>query len=690
MMEDRDGSLWIGTPSGLERLRDQPVHMVAELFDRGKSNAAPHPDGSIYAVQIRKLDDTTGMARIAAGKVTMLPNPLGIRAIDSARDGTLVLAGEQGIELHGPGGVRHIPLPHDLPAESAARISNVRAGIGELWLWTRRLGAWHYRDGHWTRTPAADDPMMVTVDAAGRRYHGLAGNRLRIVDGSRVQAWDAADGIDVGDFKFNGPGTPLLIAGNQGTQLLAGGRFHDLRVDLPGGLGSVTGMAIGPGGTRWLNTERGIFRVSPEDWARTAGDPALALKGTLYDALDGYVGGAETSVLFNSAFAAPDGKLWFAGERGLAWIDPRRAAVNAATPDVEVLALSAGGRRYPAAAPIELGKGTTDVQIDYTSPSLRMPQRVTFRYRLAGGDGAWVDAGTRRTAFFQRLDPGDHVFEVMAFNEDGVPGRVTTLRFHIVPRVTQTWWFYAGCALAALLAMATAYRLRMRQLAARIEDRLLVRVRERESIARSLHDTFLQSVQGMLLSMHAVMVKLPADSPERAEFERLLLRAEAVLVEGRDEVKGLRGEFASAGEFWQTLLRDVELTAPRGAMRVRLVTPEALGALQPKLRSDAYAIAREALTNALRHTSGIVTLHADAAARSFTLSVSDEGTGLGEFADGKPGHFGLPGMRERAAQIGARLYLESSAAGTCVILAVPASLAYAGDDAAAATAKAFA
>jgi signal transduction histidine kinase len=265
----------------------------------------------------------------------------------------------------------------------------------------------------------------------------------------------------------------------------------------------------------------------------------------------------------------------------------------------------------------------------------------------------------------------------MAINESGVAGRVTTLHFHIVPRVTQTWWFYAACALGALAGIALAYRWRTRQLAARIEDRLLVRIGERESIARSLHDTFLQSVQGMLLSMHAVMMKLPADSPVRAEFERVLVRAEAVLVEGRDEVKGLRGAFASAGEFWQTLLRDVELTVPGSEARVRLVTPAAAGELRQTLRNDVYAIAREALTNALRHTAGTVTLHADAAARAFTLSVSDEGTGLGEFADGKPGHFGLPGMRERAVQIGARLHFESSRHGTCVILVIPAGQAYA-------------
>ncbi|WP_307720869.1 ATP-binding protein [Pseudoduganella lutea] len=348
-------------------------------------------------------------------------------------------------------------------------------------------------------------------------------------------------------------------------------------------------------------------------------------------------------------------------------------------PDVEVLSVTAGGKRHRAAMPVQLPEGTEDVQVDYTVPSLRTPQRVTFRYRMAGSE-AWQDAGTRRTAFFQRLGPGDHAFDVMAFDERGTASRITTLRFHIAPRFTQTWWFRGGAALAVLLVIALAYRLRTRRMAARIEEQLLVRVRERESIARSLHDTFLQSVQGMMLSMHAVMMKLPADSAVRAEFERVLDRAEHVLVEGRDEVRGLRGEFATDGEFWEALLRDVALTAPRGAARIRLVTPEAVARLQPKLRRDVYAIAREALNNALRHTSGPVTLLAVASARAFTLTVSDEGKGLGAFAGGKAGHFGLPGMRERAAQIGARLHFDSSERGTCVTLVVPGGQAYAAQD----------
>ncbi len=334
-----------------------------------------------------------------------------------------------------------------------------------------------------------------------------------------------------------------------------------------------------------------------------------------------------------------------------------------------MLAVSSGARQYGVGTGLALDQGTENVQIDYTAPSLRMPQKVSFRYRLAGAQD-WEEAGTRRSAFFQRLQPGNHTFEVMAINESGVAGPVTALAFHIPPRWFQTWWFLAACVLACLAVLAWAYRLRTRRLAERIEGELMARMRKRESIARSLHDTFLQGVQGMLLRMHSVLTGLPPDSPARAEFERVLESAEQVLEEGRDEVQGLRQGFANVDAFWQGLLRDVDLILPGGSGRLALAAaPGSVERLPVRLRRDVHAIVREALLNALRHTPGAVRLSADTTQRGLALTVSDDGAG--GCAMDKAGHFGLQGMRERAAQIGARLRIDSGPAGTRVTLAIP-------------------
>lgn len=671
LMEDRDGSIWIGTPSGLERLRDHAVHMVPELLDRGISHAAPHPDGGIVAVRTQRLDDTASLVRIEHGKARDLADPLATRVLDRAPDGTLVYGGQHGIERHGPAGVQRIALPPALAAASdSIRAQRLTAGNDQVWLWAGRLGVWHYRNGAWTRPQLKqDNPQAVAFDAAGRSYLGLRGNRLRIVEGGATREMGPEDGLAVGTFSLIVPGKPLLVAGEDGLQVLHGARFERLGVDLGDGLGAASGIVTDASGNRWINAGRGIYRVTPCDWARSMSDPGIALRGRLFDAADGYLGGGVTRLQSRTAAISGDGKLWFAGERGLAWIDPRKIAPNPATPAVEVLAVSSGNRRYPVGAGMELDQGTANLQIDYTAPSLRMPQKVSFRYRL--GNQEWEEAGARRSAFFQRLRPGAHIFEVMATNESGVAGPVTALAFHIPPRWFQTWWFLAACVLVFLLAAVQVYRLRTRRLAERIEGELMARLLERESIARALHDTFLQGVQGMLLRMHSVMIGLPADSPARAEFARMLDDAEQVLEEGRDEVQGLRKGFENADAFWQGLLRDVDLILPDGRRRLRLdAAPGAVERLPVRLRRDVHAIVREALINALRHTTGLVQLRAGADQRGLTLTVSDDGQGAGGHASDKAGHFGLQGMRERAAQIGARLRIESGPAGTRVTLAI--------------------
>ena len=675
LMEDQDGSIWIGTPSGLERLRDHVVHMAPELLDRGTTHPALHPDGGIVAVRVQRLDDTASLLRIDGGKLRELSDPLATRVLDRAPDGTLVFGGRNGIERHGPAGVERIPLP---PAVAAAadsvRAQRLTAGNDEIWFWTGRMGAWHYRKGAWTpKLPREDPPQLAAFDAAGRSYLGLRTNRLRIVDSGQagVREYGPQDGLDVGKFSLIEPGDPLLVSGEEGTQVLVGGRFRPLTVDLAEGLGAASGIVTDAAGSRWINAERGIYCVTPEDWARSMKNPGIALRGRLFDAADGYLGGGVTGLLSHTAAIAAGGKLWFAGERGLAWIDPRKTAPNPATPAVEVLALSSGARRYAVGmGMVELDQDSANLQIDYTAPSLRMPQKVQFRYRLDGQD--WEQAGTRRSAFFQRLRPGTHAFEVMAVNESGVPGPVTTLSFHIPPRFFQTWWFLAACLLAFACIAVQAYRLRTRRLAERIEGELVARLRERESIARALHDTFLQGVQGMLLRMHSAMTGLPAGSPARAEFERILDDAEQVLEEGRDEVQGLRKGFENAGAFWQVLLRDVELIVPGSSRRLALdAAPGSVERLPVRLRRDVQAIVREALVNALRHTPGAVRLKAAASQRELALTVSDAGQGAGGHARDRAGHFGLQGMRERAAQVGARLRIESGPAGTRVTLAIP-------------------
>jgi signal transduction histidine kinase/ligand-binding sensor domain-containing protein len=684
LLEDREGNVWIGTTGGLDRLRDQPVHMVKELFDLGAVQAQPHPGSDTLVLATQRLNGELTLWSMSGGRLVSLPNPLNARKIARAPDGSVVLAGSGGIERRYADRSVAIPLPPvSLAPGNTIRFRVLAAGNEDVWAELTGYGTWHFQDGQWTRlAAAAATAEAMAIDKAGRTYISYGANRLHLTGGGTETDIQAAAGVDVGEIRFIHTDGEVIVSGTRGNGIVRNGHIESIQFSLADGVGAISGIANGPDGTYWVNASRGLLRIRADDWQRTMRDPRIPLRGELFDALDGYTGGGETIWLTDTLFFSPDGKLWAAGERGLGWLDPASLKQNPVSANVEILELTSSGRRFSPHAPIELGTGQQDVQIAYAAPSLRMPQRVRFRYRMLGLDDKWEEAGARRTAYYSKLAPGSYTFEILALNESGLPStEISRLHFEIAPRLTQTWWFYSICAVLAASLLFSIYRLRMRHLAARLEERFNIRASERESVARALHDTFLQSLQGLLFSMQAVVTKLPPDTAPRREFESLLERARTVLVEGRDEVQGLRSEFGSGTAFWEALMRDVDMIAANGHERVRLKGAAEVERLHRRLHHNVYAIVREAVFNALRHTDGLVSVHVATNAKHFVLSVTDHGNGLGIFRNGKPGHFGLPGMAEHAAQIGAKLQLiDGDGRGTKVVLLIPVALAFAEAD----------
>ncbi|MFC5460995.1 sensor histidine kinase [Massilia niabensis] len=677
---DREHNVWVGTAGGIERLRDQPVHMIEELIDRGAALALPHPDGRIVVLERWRLNGTVGLSDMVDGKLVPSDNPLHVQVMARAPDGSLVLAGSRGIERQYAGSAKKIPFPPiNLPAGQIPTFRTIAAGNDELWLRISQHGTWRFHQDKWVQFKEMIRPA-IAVGGSGEMYVN-SGNELSVFEGDHIRKI-STENPDIGHVEYIHAVGEVLVSGTRGNGVIRNNRLELIRIPAFKGPAVISGIARGQDGQYWLNSSQGLLQVSEDNWKRTMRNPELPLKGELFDALDGYTGEGEAILLADTAFVAGDGKLWLAGERGLAWLDPGKLQPNKVTANVEILRLSSGGKSYLPGALIKLGNGSQDVEIDYSSPSLRIPQRVQFRYRMVGVDEQWVDAGARRTAFYQSLAPGNYTFEVVALNENGLPSpQVSSLRLQITPYMTQTWWFYAFCAAVLVLILLLMYRMRMRHLAARLEERFEIRSKERESIARALHDTFLQSLQGLFFSMQAVMTRLPPGSPARVEFDTLLERARRVLAEGRDEVKGLRSEFGSDEDFWEALQRDIALIIPDSSERVQITGPKGIDSLHTQIHHDVYAVVREAAVNALRHTQSMVVIHASPDPKAFVVSVTDRGPGLGPYKAGKHSHYGLQGMREHAAQIGGRLDIEDiEGGGTRVTLCIAAKLAYVDPD----------
>ena len=197
---------------------------------------------------------------------------------------------------------------------------------------------------------------------------------------------------------------------------------------------------------------------------------------------------------------APDGRIWFTGDDGIRVFDPRHVGADRAPPPVQIEQVIADRNTYDALPQLHFAALTRDVEIDFTALSFTIPEKILFRYKLADRDSEWENVGNRRAAFYNDLAPGRYRFLVTARNSTGEWNATgASLDFSIAPAYYQTAWFRASCGAAFLLLVWTLYRYRLRQIRLAFNVRLEERVGERLRIARDLHDTLLQSFQGLLL-----------------------------------------------------------------------------------------------------------------------------------------------------------------------------------------------
>jgi signal transduction histidine kinase len=381
--------------------------------------------------------------------------------------------------------------------------------------------------------------------------------------------------------------------------------------------------------------------------------------------------------------------MWFQGLGGTSVIDPQHLPRNEMTPPIHIERIAANGKTYDASNGLRLPPRIRDLKIDYTALSFVAPQKIRFRYQLGGQDRGWREVANDREAQYSNLPPGDYVFRVTAANKSGVWNEAgATLEFSVAQAWFQTEWFYASCVLAGLLIAWTIYRIRMRQVAGSLRARFDERLSERTRIARDLHDTLLQSFQASLIQMQRARNHF-SRSPEEAvrTLDNAIGSAEQAIVEGRDAIQDLRLTVNPQSDLEHLLtVAGQELASAQNAtgtppiFRVTVEGPHR--SLSPILQDEVYRIGREVLRNAFGHAQAShieVEIRYDN--RKLRLRIRDDGKGIDRdiMSEGaRAGHWGLPGARERAIRIGARLDFWSEAgAGTEVELTVPASRAYA-------------
>jgi signal transduction histidine kinase/ligand-binding sensor domain-containing protein len=724
VLQDHEGNVWIGTSGGLDRLRQSPVVSVPSRASSSLTALAAGDEASLWVAGVGpqvlfKIQQDRIVTQLRNPKVepdlnvdcayhdplgvVWLATPYSIFRLAPERLNTIWW--RQGFDAYkyshassaGNGMVlRRLDLPPagERPVSPQSRVKAITEDrVGRLWISTQS-GTFRLEGPSWTSLESLGGPLGTAstefTDSDGRIWFGFRNNTIAMLDGNKVRYFSGKDGVQVGAVtSIQGEGARIWIGGESGLEFFDGSRFHPIDPADGSSFGGISGVIANPRDGLWFAENRGIVHI-PASQLRHLGSGKVEFES--FGLLDGLTAQLRGPLASPSVAQTTDGRIWFATTQGLAWIDPKRIVRNEIPPPVSIESVVGNGHRYDNLTCLRLPPRTANLQIAYTATSFTVPERVRFRYKLVGQDKDWQDAGTRREAFYTNLDPGSYQFRVIACNNDGVWNETgALLHFEVRPAFYQMGAFKSLCGVALLALLWSLYRLRLRQATARIHHHLAARLEERERIARELHDTLLQSFQGLLLRFQAASNLLPSRPDDaKKKLDHAITQTSQAIIEGRGAVQGLRSSAVISNDLAEALrtLGD-ELSA--GATGIEdpvfeVIVEGVPRTLHPVVRDEVYRIASEALRNAFHHAESNrieVELHFDAI--RLRLRVRDDGKGiearlLGD--GGQPGHWGVQGMRERADIIGGKLEIWSDVgAGTEIELTLPASVAYAEDDA---------
>ncbi len=675
---DKHGNIWLGGDRGLDRLRPQQL----TAFDEGRDTrwmVCATGSGELWVA-----NQVSQLYKVSRGSRTLVPGgrdmySLSCRDNDLAwfvdHDGVSTVAGGKRSKLAPIKGVRPYSLTRIAvgPDHSVyATVSGTAANGG---------GVWQYKDRAWTQLPGdgmlGRSAPMLYVDSRNRVWVGFRNRQVLLYEGGRPQVITTGNpGLG---FVFAILETSRgLFAGGSGLGVFRETQFVPLTFADPDVVRGVRGLVESRSGDLWLNTARGIVRLPASELDAGLATVSYAMKADLIT--EGEYAGSPQQIegLTETAARDADGHLWFATRHGVVSLDPERWRTAVHPPVVTIRSITVDGQGVAESGVVDPGPRTLVIQ--YQGVNLTAPDNVIFRYQLAGFDEGWQEAGRRTETIYTRVPPGTYTFKLTASNGDGRwTDPVSSRPFTILPYFYQTRGFAVAVVAATLLLLLVAYRIRVQQLSRMMSVRLNERLAERTRVARELHDTLLQTVQGSkLVADRALKDRQDADRLVRS-LEQISTWLGQAAAEGRAALQSLRSPSAEHSNLAAAFQRAIDECQHDSEAAMPFSVHGRARELHPVVGDEIYRIGYEAIRNACHHAQATrisVTLEY---AQDLTLQITDDGVGIdiGVLETGKDGHFGLRGMRERAERISATLTVASSAAtGTAITLTVPGQVAF--------------
>jgi len=684
VFEDREGSIWVGTKQGLNQFLDGRSIPYTVSEGLPSNNAGPILQDSAGRIWVGTLD--AGLARFDGRHFQTLTVKDGLAsnrvlALAEDQDGSLWVGTNRGLNRLRDGKVTQwLSRSAGLPSDEVLAL--YRDHQGRMWAGTMEGIA-----------VLEHDLFVIPPGVPRLQVHGLAEDHdyklifvtehgaFRVEDGTVHEVLQNGNSLRNVISIFRDPdGLVWMGTYGGGVRLMdAGGKISTIAA-LRDGLydGEIFGFTLDKQDRLWMACSKGIFWVPRSELRAFAAGQKKRIVSNPYTPTDALRVIESKSGVQPVVWVVDDGKLWFSTIRGLLVLDTNRMQFNVAPPPVVIEDPLVNGRRERPDRISSLAPGQKNLEFSYAGLSFVVPNRITFRYRLDGYDKDWIEAGTRRDAFYTNLPPGPFQFRVTACNADNVCNEAgSAITFSLTPHLYQRVWFWPVAALCIALAGWLAYQLRIR----RIRERYDLILSERSRIARELHDTLIQGFSGITMTLQALAGRLRG-SEERRTLEEIIEDAANCLRETRRSVAGLRGAAGPESGLASAISDAARQITETKDVRLKLRLEKGGRRLAPEVEYHLLRIATEAVTNSVKHSrASTIEIALKYSQDSIRLTVSDDGHGFNQHGFGQhslepdsggipiAGHYGLIGMKERAAQIGAELEFRSDPGrGTTVSL----------------------
>lgn len=677
LFEDREGNIWVGTGLGLDRFQRTNFVMFTGRPLKSFPALAASNDGTIWIGGLG-----APLLSVKHGQTKEYGEIRGSGPIYLENNGTIWQYDywTKMIWAFNDGKFERVELPTGLERVVVQNMTG--NGHGTLFASLERNGIWMRAAGEWRKMIApglpADSPLALFYDSAGKLWAGYADGTVAVANHGSWQTYGAGGDESLGSVMtlYESRGR-IWAGGTNGVAFFLGNGFRRLPGVDGTGLRGISGIVESQQGDLWLNGASGIVRIRADELDRAVRESSYRVHAEVYDFRDGVVGTPAQLRPTPTAIGDSSGKIWFATAGNVFSLDPSTMSGRVSPPEIAIESVRSDGKLLPFPSK-KMVVAPKNLQIDYVGLSLGSPQRVIYRYKLDGEDSDWHDAGTRRQAVYSSLRPGKYRFQLASSLGDGQwVTYVLPVEIIVPPAFFQTTWFVGVCLLSLIASLVIGHKLRVRYVAARIRERLEERTSERIRIARELHDTLLQGVQGLMLRFHFAAETIPRGSKARNMMDDALNAADRVIEEGRERVRGLRFEDAKDRNLAKALAQLGANLNQDDSVRFSVITEGDTSMLHPVVEEEMYFIGREAIVNAFLHSHATeVSVEINSDNKTVRIRCCDNGCGFDPATlknGSKDGHWGLVGMKERAGKIGATLEcLSAPGKGTEIRLTVAA------------------